>query len=102
MVFGYGGTEFSEVDQLVPRVCPTRCLGNWWGRGMNISPAFRLRFGFGESSVEPKEQRLWAMRWIADFGRVWVWMSEAELRMRKRVLGKGDWSVRGWCKGEYA
>ena len=69
---------------------------------MNISPAFRLRFGFGESSVEPKEQRLWAMRWIADFGRVWVWMSEAELRMRKRVLGKGDRSVRGWCKGEYA
>lgn len=98
------GTGFSGVDQLVSRVCPTRCLGNWWGRGMKISPAFGLGFGFGfwGSSAKPRERSLWAMRWIAEFGRAWV--SEVELRMRKRVLGsggcegkkvkgKGDWSV---------
>ena len=32
------------------------------------------------------------MRWIAEFGRVWV--SEVELRMRKRVLGSGG------CEGK--
>ena len=78
---------------------------------MKIFPTFGLGFGFafgfgfGESSVKPKEQSLWAMRWIADLGRLWVWVSEAELRIRNQVLvkkmkGTGDWSVRGFEESE--
>ena len=62
----------------------------------------RIRVRVLGSAANPRERSLWAMCWIAEFGRVWVF--EVELRMRKRVLGsggcegkkvkgKGDWSV---------
>ena len=62
---------------------------------MKISPAFGLGFGFGfwGSSANPRERSLWAMCWIAEFGRVWV--SEVELRIRKRVLGSGECECEG-------
>lgn len=69
------------MDQLVSSVFPTRCLGKFLGRGMNISPAdFEFGPGFGLGSEKPRPRSFSAMRWMADLGRVWE--SEAELRIR--------------------